>query len=647
MRPASNSESPSRTPEKLNPTSGEDDAMMMGFEFFNKEGQLSPRKILFTERTCPNKTQRVLSNLFGTIMKWNASLWARNLLENTRIKLEDKRIIQDSANKNIKTQIDSLVQNIRKDGFVRMPELFNLVALADAQAKPADKDDDQNSLIRTSNRFTPYSTPFLINHDEVVQFQSQRSSSNQEEIGSTKVDAKDTASDSTDLIGACQIIEAEWTILSEIRDGEHAPPHFKLPVKSGFLDYCRGNSTKKTDEQAIEQLTSNALFIEMTEKQWSLYGKIMSPQQYAAWTKKRDEWIAFSRKSTQARAKGQTPKRDPRLELKTEKPTDLADTGRTIAQEFLAYTTDFNSLSRGNLRLPLPVQAILDSGFIEYCDRGISALQHINLDKLEKFLKQDESKFQVFSRILSPGIFSKLKEKRDEIAQDIAKFRATHPAPSNVSEDDSEREIPLSGVDVSHIYSSTTNVTGLSSEISTITLLKLKKIEWDAAHLLLQISLTDAEKIQADFSTADISEEHLDICKKLGQLARKMQQSYISNPLLFDEENTSNTKDPAHLLSQIYGGFLKRHNEETSHKARTSKIKKPAKKTRSDKKPKSKPKKKTEKTIKPKPKSRPETKKPLEPKTLDESQTLTQEARQQLIDANALIKRMNAKLNNN
>ena len=46
-----------------------------------------------------------------------------------------------------------------------------------------------------------------------------------------------------------------------------------------------------------------------------------------------------------------------------------------------------------------------------------------------------------------------------------------------------------------------------------------------------------------------------------------------------------------------------------------------------------------------KPKTRPGTKKPLETKTLDESQTLTQEARQQLIDANTLISRMNAKLN--
>jgi len=647
MQPASNSESPSRTPEKLNPTSGEDDTMMMGFEFFNKEGQLSPRKIFFIEETCPNKTQRVLSNLFGTIMKWTASLWARNLLEHTRIKLEDKRITQDSANKKIKTQIDSLVQNIRKDGFVRMPELFNLVALADAQAKPANKDDDQNSPIQTSNRFTFYSTPFLINHGEVVQFQSQRSSSNQEEIGSTKVNAKDTASDSTDLIGACQIIEAEWKTLSEIRDGEHAPPHFKLPVKSGFLDYCRGNSIRKTDEQALEQATWNIAFFGMDEKEWSCYKNIMTEPQYAAWTKKRDEWFDFSRKSTQGLTDDQTPKRDLRLELRTEKLSAPTDTARTIAQEFSAYTADFTSSSHGKLRLPLPVESILDSGFIDYCDRGISALEHIDLDKLEEFLKQDESKFQVFSRILSPGSFSKLKEKRDEIAQDIAKFRATHPAPSSVSEDDSEREIPLSSVDVSHIYSSTINVTGLFSEISTITLLKLKQIEWDAADLHLRISLADAEKIQAYFSTADISEEHLEICKKLGQLSRRMQQSYISNPLLFDEENTSDTKDPAHLLSQIYGGYLKRHNEETGHQARTSKIKKSAKKPRPDKKINIQTKEKIEKTIKLKPKSRPETKKPLEPKTLDESQTLTKEARQQLIDANALIKQMNAKLNNN
>jgi hypothetical protein len=278
------------------------------------------------------------------------------------------------------------MQNIRKDGFVRMPELFNLVALADEQVKAPNKNDDQNSTIQTGNRFTHYSTPFLINHDEVVQLHSQRSSSNQAEIGSTKVDSKDTKPDVADLVEACRIIEAEWKILSEIRDGEHAPAQYKLPVKSGFLDYCRGNSTKKTDEQAVEQLTANALFIEMTEKQWSLYGKIMPPQQFAAWTKKRDEWIALSRTSTQARTEVQTPKRDPRLELKTEKPTAPADTARTIVQEFSAYEDDLTSLRYGSMPLRPTVQAFLDSGFIAYCDRGISALEYIDLDKLTEFL---------------------------------------------------------------------------------------------------------------------------------------------------------------------------------------------------------------------------------------------------------------------
>jgi hypothetical protein len=649
MRPASNSESPTQTPEKLNPTSGKDDVLMMGFEFFNKKGQLSPKKIVFTDKTCPNETQRVLSNLFRKLMEWSASLWAKNLLEATRIELEDKGISQDPANVSVKTQIDSLMQNIRKNGFVRMPELFNLVALADEQVKAPNKNDDQNSTIQTGNRFTPYSTPFLINHDEVVQSQSQPSSSNQEEIGSTKVDAKDTKPDNADLIGACQIIEAEWKILSEIHDGEHAPPQYKLPVKSGFLDYCRGNSIKKTGDQALEQLTANALFIEMTEKQWSLYGKIMPPQQFAAWTKKRDEWIALSRTSTQARTEVQTPKRDPRLELKTEKPTAPTNTGRTIVQEFLAFRAELMEKSHDNPYLPPPVQAIFDSGFLTYCDRGISAFPNIDLAKLEEFINQDESKFKVFSKILLPENFSKLKDKRDEIAQKIAQLRATPPAPSDAPEDDSEREIPLSGVDVSDIYSSTNDVTGLFAEFPIITLEQLKKISWDAADLYLKISLADAEKMQAYFSGADISEDHLHICRKLGKISKQMQQSYVSDPRPFDEEKTSDTQGPAHLLSQIYGGYLKRHNEETGHKARTSKVKKSAKKTRSDNKSTSKPKKKTEKTeknIKPKQKSRSGTKKSIEPKTLDESQTLNEEARQQLKDANALIRRKNEELNN-
>lgn len=161
MRHVTKSVSTTRTPETPELTNAESDAMMMGFEFFNEKGQLSPRKIVFTENTCPNKTQRVLSHLFGGIMKWNARRWAENFLENTRNN-------QPPANKKITEQVDSLLQDIRKEGFVRMTQLFSLVASATAKAKPPNEDDDQTSIEQTANRFTPGSTPFLINHDEVV-----------------------------------------------------------------------------------------------------------------------------------------------------------------------------------------------------------------------------------------------------------------------------------------------------------------------------------------------------------------------------------------------------------------------------------------------------------------------------------------------
>lgn len=638
MRPASDSASPPRAPAKPNPTPGENDSMMMGFEFFNEKGQLSPRKILFTENTCPNKTQRVLSHLFGGIMKWNARRWAENFLENTRNN-------QPPANKKITEQVDSLLQDIRKEGFVRMTQLFSLVASATAEAKPPNEDDDQTSIEQTGNRFTPDSTPFLINRDEVVKkFQIQSSSNNQGDIGNIQMDSKGMESDNADLLAACQIIEDQWKILSEIRDGELAPPQYKLPAKSGFLDYCRGNSDRKTEEQAIEQATSNTLFIAMDETEWSSYKNIMTEAQYAAWTKKRDEWIALKSRSTQVRSDRQTPKRDLRLELKTEKHTTPTNTAQTIAQEFSAFTADFNTTSHGNLRLPLPVEAILDSGFIAYCDRGIEALQDIDLGKLEKFLEQYESKFQVFSKILSPENFSELKEHQANIAKDIAKFRATHPVPSNASEDDSEMEIRLSGVDVTDITSGENKVAGLFSEIPTITLEKLKQIEWDATDLHLKISLADVEKIQTYFSAADISKENLDICQKLGPLSRKMQESYVSDPRHFDEEKTSNTKDPARLLVRIYSDYSRRQTTETRQTTTASKTKRSARKTKTEKKSTSAPKKKTGKDIKTKPRS--EAQKSIETKNLNESQTLNQEARQQLKKAYALISRINEKLNN-
>ena len=639
MRPSTKSASATRSLEKPEPTYAEADAMMMGFEFFDEKGKLNPRKIFFTKEKCPNETQRILSHLFGKIMKWSACRWAENLL---------KHISNDqtTANEKIKEQFDSLLQDIRKDGFVPMTRLFSTVASASPEALQPGKEDHLNRRAQKTKGFTLFSKPFLINCDEVVkEFQPQTSLLNQEEIGSPQTNSKDESANNIYLLEACQIIEDKWNSLSTINNVEQvAPPQYKLPVKSGFLDFCRGDLTRKTDEQAIEQITWNTHFIAMDEKEWSSYKKIMTEAQYAAWTKKRDEWISIDSKSTQARSEDQTSKRDLHLELKTEKPVITADTAQTIAQEFSAFEADFIRASHDRLPLPLPVAAILDSGFIAYCDRGISALQDIDLDELEEFLDKYKSQFQIFSRILSPDNFSRLKKHQDNVARDIAEFRATHPRPSNASEDDSESDIHLSSVEVNRTHSHNNSPTGLFSSISIITYSALTKIDWDAADLYSRISLADIEKINAYFSTADISEEHLKISKKLGQLSKKMQQSYLSDPRAFDEEKTLDEKNPADLLGRIYSDYLIRHTRETRDKGKASTLETSTKKPRPDKKSKYKSKNKTVKHRKPK--TRPETNKPLETKTLDESQTLVQEARAQLIDANALISRMNEKLNN-
>jgi hypothetical protein len=89
---------------------------------------------------------------------------------------------------------------------------------------------------------------------------------------------------------------------------------------------------------------------------------------------------------------------------------------------------------------------------------------------------------------------------------------------------------------------------------------------------------------------------------------------------------------------------LIRHTAETRRKDRASNIKKSAKTIKTEKKSTSAPKKKTGEDIKNK--TRSEAQNLLETKNLNESQALNQEARQQLIDPNALISRMNENLNN-
>ncbi len=105
MRPATKSTITTRNLEKRDPTSAENDAMMMGFEFIDEKGKFNPRKIFFTKEKYPNKTQRILSNLFGKIMQWSACHWAENLLQNILID-------ETNANEKIKAQLDNLLQDI-------------------------------------------------------------------------------------------------------------------------------------------------------------------------------------------------------------------------------------------------------------------------------------------------------------------------------------------------------------------------------------------------------------------------------------------------------------------------------------------------------------------------------------------------------
>lgn len=597
MRPVNTSDNSSRHQAALNESTAEDDTMLMGFEFFDQTGRLNPRKILFTEKTCPNKTQRVLSHLFGRIMKWNASRWAENFLKNTQIN-------QAALPENKKQQVTSLLHDIRTTGVVSMPRLFSFVASFAQEPKASDQDDQQITRPGSSSRIGPSSAPFLINHEEITQtFHLQTSKNDRSEVSASAKIANDTTADNTHLFEACQIIETQWEELSKINDGNLAPPQFKLPVRSGFLDYCRQTSIKPTAEQAIEQIRWRNDFIDMNENDWSRYQNLMTGPQYQAWTSKRHEWIALLSKRAQSPSEKQTPERNLRLELKTERPVLNTEGEPTVAEAFSRYSADFEAASHGRGLLPLPVQEIIDSDFITYCDVGVEALKHIDINTLEEFLKKYQNKWDIFGKILPPSQFAQLKKHRDQVDQDITDFRANHSSTVNSSTEKISTEEDLAQTDTKDTQQDTSDAAGVFSEATVISLEHVNKIEWDAINLHRKIKLDDAKKLRDYFSSADINRENLDICKKIDQISRKIRESKASEKPAFGVDGESNSpsdlQNPGDVLAGIYGNYLRRYASASQAKSTTSGDKKSPEKIKSSKKSKSS--KKPKSTLKPKP----------------------------------------------
>ena len=548
--------------------------MMMSFEFFDPQGHLSPRKILFTEKTCPNKTQRVLSNLFGAIMKWNARRWAENFLENSK---RD----QSGTHEKINEQISSLLKDIRKNGFVSMTQLLSVAASGSTDTISSGEygpDQQQNR-----HRYPSPSRPFLLNHEEIIhQIQRQDDTYKKENLVTVSATIIDGTSDQSSLREACSIIATHWNNLSQIHDGQYAPAQFNLPALSGFLDYCCGRKVVVT----VEQMLSNEAFIGMKEADWSKYKNIFTPTQFSAWTRKRDEWIDYCK----AQDIGDLPrtenkkKPDLRRELAAEVSVARDENEPTIYQAFSQYAVNFNQLGHGTVPLPKPVDDIFDSGFLLYCEKGPSVLQEIEIDNLEKFLTEYKEKWDIFEKMLTPNQFAQLIKHRDAIDQDIATFRKNNPSSLGESLSEVNQENDSSNIEENESIPDSVNRPGLFCDDATIGPEHLNNINWDAADLPEKITLNDVDKLVDYFSSAALNKENLRICKKIHDLAKDMQDPYTANQETFKQENAQSKDEMIDALSELYGRYLKRFAAANADKKTSSITKKSKKSTRKEKK---------------------------------------------------------------
>jgi hypothetical protein len=489
MRPASNSESPPRAPAKPNPTSGEDDTMMMGFEFFNEKGQLSPRKILFTEKTCPNKTQRVLSNLFGTIMKWNAYRWAENFLKHAQTS-------QAAGTGDRRQKIADLLTAIRQSGSVKMTQFFEVSMPVIIKTKTQEDSPATDTDLKNKKAPAFQSAPSFINSEEIIQYYNS------------------------------------------------ASPQKKIPLRNTL---------------------------------------IKTPQI------KKNESI------------------------------------NSIIDKLVNYQKIFSATGMPENKTTKHITSLFESGFLEYCQYGPTAFRNIEIENLDKFLKDYRNNWRTLEDVLNEDQFFQLNEQRKKIIDDILKYKKSNPDHKEKSQDKEQELITTEKITDTEIPPKYNDIPGIFCGKSDVSYQDLTQVDWERDGLYLQINEEDALKIRDYFSIAPLDEEKLQLAKKIFSLSQKIQLALHRDAPVITEDAQIAPQGPGTILSETYGAFLKRYKlKENSDKKSASVVKKSKRKKNEPKKPT-----RVEKTRK--------------QKKIDDVTEFLQSHRKQLDEANTLIERINKK----
>ena len=489
MRPTNISDSSSRHQSAINEPPAQDDTMLMGFEFFDENGRLNPRKILFSAQTSPSKANSIVTALFGKVMQWGACRWAENFLQHAQTS-------QATGTAETRKKIADLLTDIRKSGSVKMTHFFEV-------SMPV--------IIKTKNPEDSPATDADLKNKKAPSFQSAPS-----------------------LINSAEIIQ-----------------------------YYSPTSPKKTISLRHALITSPEI--------------------------KKNESI------------------------------------KSIIDTLINYQNKFSVTGNPENKTTKYITSLFESGFLEYCQFGPSALRNIDIENLDEFLKDYRNNWRTLKDVLNKDQFSQLNDQRKKIIYDIYNYKKLNPDYKEKSKHEKRESITSEKIIDAENSLKYKDIPGLFRSQSDVNFQDLNQVDWESDGLYLQMNDEDALKIRQYFSIAPLDEENFQLAKKIYPISRKIKLTYPADVSGITQDTLTDPQDPGSILSATYAAFLERYTlRTTSDKQSTSVVKKSKKKKSGPKQPA-----RVEKSRK--------------KKKLDDRTEFLRSARKQLDEANALIERMNKK----
>lgn len=477
MKPSgSNSLSSSAHPSPTT-SDGIDDTLMMGFELFDEQGKLNPRKVLFSAQTSPSRAASLLTTLFGGVMKWNARRWAKKHVTS---------LIKTQASKNANTRaaLGRMLDQIKQKGQVNRREFFQLSAAAMLQevfdGKPGENKPATEAKTVSStgahiiNREELISSTLLelietaaddakpqelfkgVQLEKISKWVAQHVRSEKSPILLKRLDAL-----KKNDLPAHEFIAKTWSENSTIPMAGILFRFHKEACESGFIDYCRGTPISELGEK-FDLLEK---FILNSDVDFSSIQKNYSHHQYAPMIEAKNRLNKIlplakifreekkSLKDFDRHFKDEIfPDNDQADNIKAEPRPDRPDRSEEAPEHMIqarasrharpgsrkthavalrdepAHEVLEKSLSaapermRNHILFDFPRRAA-ESGFIDYCKGKPLTQLADKIDDLEKFVVFSDEDFDSLENILTPERYQECRNTIDRLYAEIQEYK--------------------------------------------------------------------------------------------------------------------------------------------------------------------------------------------------------------------------------